>query len=142
MKRGINRQVQAKEAAAQEEKGTANVNVAASLTAYDVRNLIANAIKDMEDFGFLQYESDHPMVQQQNKIETLHPDRLYLDTALSFNQAFADKHLDEVKRVVVALRGKYNAGVSHANEKVWCGDLFNMWLVCNCIADLLSVPQL
>ena len=68
------------------------------------------------------------MVHQQNKIETLHPDCLYLDTASSFNEAFDDKHLDEVKRVVVAQRVKFNAEVSHANKKGSYGDLFNMWL--------------
>ena len=47
-----------------------------------------------------------------------------------------------MKRVVFFLRGKFNVGVSHANEKGWYGDLFNMWLVRNGIADLLSVPQL
>ena len=32
--------------------------------------------------------------------------------------------------------------VSHANEKGWYGVLFNMWIVRNGIANLLSVPQL
>ena len=32
--------------------------------------------------------------------------------------------------------------MSHANEKGWYGDLFNMCLVRNGIANLLSVPQL
>ena len=32
--------------------------------------------------------------------------------------------------------------MSHANEKGWHGELFNMWLVNNGIANLLSVPQL
>ena len=41
---GINRQVQAKKAAAQEEKGTKNVNVAAGPTKDEVRTLIADAI--------------------------------------------------------------------------------------------------
>ena len=82
------------------------------------------------------------MVKQQKERETLYPDRLYLHTALSLNQAFVDKHLDEVKRVLVDLRGKCDTGVSHANEKGWYGDLLNTWLVCNGISNLLYVPQL
>ena len=46
-----------------------------------------------------------------------------------------------MKRVVVALRGKCNTGVSHANEKGWYGDLFNMCLVRNGIANLRSVTK-
>ena len=63
MKRGINRQVQAKEAAVQEGKGTANVNVAAGPTSDEVRTLIADAIEEMEGVGFLQSASNHLMVQ-------------------------------------------------------------------------------
>ena len=40
------------------------------------------------------------------------------------------------------MRGKCNAGVSHSKKKGWYGDLFNMWLVRNGIADLFSVTQL
>ena len=47
MRRGINRQVQAKEEAEKEEKGTANVNVAAGPTEDEVRTLIFNTIKEM-----------------------------------------------------------------------------------------------
>ena len=68
MTRGINRKVQTKEAAAQEEKGTANVNVAAGPTADEVRTLIADAIKYIEGVGFLQSASDHTMFQQEKKI--------------------------------------------------------------------------
>ena len=57
------------------------------------------------------------MVQQQKERETLHHNRLYLHMALSLNQAFVDKQLDELKRVVVDLNGKCNAEVSHAKEK-------------------------
>ena len=46
-KHSINRQVQAKEAAAQEENGIANMNVSAGPTADEVRKLIVDAIKDM-----------------------------------------------------------------------------------------------
>ena len=46
MRRGINKQVQAKEAAEQEEKGTAKVNVAAGPTEDEVRTLIADAIEE------------------------------------------------------------------------------------------------
>ena len=82
------------------------------------------------------------MVQKQRDSETLHPDCLYLDTTSSFNQAFVYQHLDEVKRVVVSLRVNCNTGVSRANEKGCYGDIFNMLLVRNGIAKLLSVPQL
>ena len=47
MRRGINRQVQAKEEAEKEEKGTSNVNVAAGLTEDEVRPLIFDTIKEM-----------------------------------------------------------------------------------------------
>ena len=62
-RRGINMQVQAKEAATQEEKGTENVNVAAGPTADEVRTIIADAIEDVEGVGFLKSARDHPMVQ-------------------------------------------------------------------------------
>ena len=65
MRRGINRQVQANEAAAQEEHGTENVNVAAGPTTDEVRTLIADPIEEMEGVRLLQSASDHPMVQQQ-----------------------------------------------------------------------------
>ena len=118
------------------------MNVAAGLTTDEVRTLISDAIEEMEGVGFLQSASDHPMFQQQKERETLHTDLLYLDTASSFNQAFVGKHMDEVKMAVFDLRGKCNSGVSHANNKGWYGDLFNMWLVRNGIANLLSVHQL
>ena len=85
MRRIINRQVQSKVAAAQDEKGTENVNVASGPNAYEVKTLISNTIKEKEGVGFLQSASDHPMVQQQKERETLHPDCLYLDMASSFN---------------------------------------------------------
>ena len=100
------------------------MNVAAGLTTDEVRTLISDAIEEMEGVGFLQSASDHPMFQQQKERETLHTDLLYLDTASSFNHAFDDNHLDELKRFFVALRGKCNAGLSHANEKGWYGDSF------------------
>ena len=59
--------MQAKEAAAQEEKGTTKVNIAAGPTADEFRTLIADAIEEMEGVGFLQSASDHPMVQQQKE---------------------------------------------------------------------------
>ena len=46
------------------------------------------------------------MAKQQKERETLHHNRLYLHMALSLNQAFVDKQLDELKRVVVDLHGK------------------------------------
>ena len=67
MRRIINRQVQSKVAAAQDEKGTENVNVASGPNAYEVRTLISNTIEEKEGVGFLQSASDHPMVQQQKE---------------------------------------------------------------------------
>ena len=64
MRRVINSQVQENEAAAQEEKGTENVNVAAGPTAHEVRTLIVDAIKEREGVKLLQSASDHPMVQK------------------------------------------------------------------------------
>ena len=85
MRRIINRQVQSKVAVAQDEKGTENVNVASGPNAYEVKTLISNTIKEKEGVWFLQSASDHPMFQHQKERDTLHPDRLYLDMASSFN---------------------------------------------------------
>ncbi len=53
---------------------------------------------------------------------------------------FEDKHLNNVKEVVVTLHSKCNAGVIFSNEKGVLLDMFSMWLVQNGITNLLSVP--
>ena len=55
---------------------------------------------------------------------------------------FTYKHLWDVEKVAIRLRGECNAGATHSNEKVWFKDLFYMWLVRNGIASLLSLPHL
>ena len=51
-------------------------------------------------------------------------------------------HLDNIKRVSTILHGSCNAGTTFSNEKGWYKGLFQMWLVRNCITNLLSLPQL
>ena len=74
--------------------------------------------------------------------ETLSEDRLYLDTCSSFHMCFNAKHLAEVTRLMVQLKGDCNAGTTRSREKGWLAGLFHMWLVKNGIANVLSVGQL
>ena len=69
---------------------------------------------------------------------TLDPNKLYLDSTSSFHQMFIDKHLEDIKQVEVVRRGYCNAGTSYSDEKGVYLDLFEMWLVKNGIANLLS----
>ena len=66
---------------------------------------------------------------------------MYLDSTSSFHQMFTDKHLLDVEKVAIRLRGECNAGTTHSNEKGWFKDIFYMWLVCNGIEKLLSLPR-
>ncbi len=60
----------------------------------------------------------------------------------SFHQVFTEEHLDNLWLAGATLRADCNAGTNFATEKGWYRDLFNLWLVCNGIANLLSLTQL
>ncbi len=51
-------------------------------------------------------------------------------------------HLENVHKVVVTLCGKCNAGKVFSNKQGFLLDMFNMWLVKNWIANLLSLSAL
>ena len=51
-------------------------------------------------------------------------------------------YMTDVRQVDVSLRGKYNGGESHSDEKGCVLDMFCMWLMCSGIANLLSLPTL
>jgi hypothetical protein len=74
--------------------------------------------------------------------KTLDPKRLYLDSTLSFHQVFMDEHLDNLWLAGATLCADCNAGTNFATKKGWYCNLFDLWLVCNGIANLLSIPQL
>ncbi len=85
---------------------------------------------DFEDgLACIQAKEDNAQVKQQQRRETLKPSYLYLDSMLSFNQMFVDKHLNDVKEVGVTLCGKCNAGTIFSKEKGMLLDMFSMWLV-------------
>ena len=92
------------------------------------------------EFAFLQKHSDSPQMAHARR--TLDPNKLYLDSTSSFHQMFTDEHLADIKQVEVVLRGHCNAGTSFSDEKGIYLDLFEMWLVKNGIANLLSLPRL
>ena len=81
------------------------------------------------------------MVKERER-QTQNEDFMYLDSTSSFHRIFTDKHLLDVEKVAIRLRGECNAGTTHSNEKGWFKDLFHMWLVRNGIANLLSLPRL
>ncbi len=61
---------------------------------------------------------------------------------LSFHQVFTEEHLDNLRLAGATLRADCNTGTNFATKKGWYRDLFNLWLVHNSIANLLSLPQL
>ena len=72
---------------------------------------------------------------------TLDSHKMYLDSCATYHSAFVKWMLDYVKTVTTVLQGNCNAGVSTSNEKGFYG-LWNFWLNEQCIANLLSIPQL
>ncbi len=96
--------------------------------------------KEFEGIGFLQNESSNPRVVATRK--TLDPQQLYLDSTSSFHQVFTEEHLDNLRLAGTTLRADCNAGTNFATKKGWYRNLFNLWLVRNSIANLLSLPQL
>jgi hypothetical protein len=96
--------------------------------------------KEFKGIGFLQNKSVNPRIVAMGK--TLDPRELYPDSTSSFHQVFTKEHLDNLRLASGALRGSCNAGTNFATKKCWYHDLFNLWLVCNGITNLLSLPQL
>jgi hypothetical protein len=96
--------------------------------------------KEFEGIGFLQNESSNPRVVATRK--TPDPQQLYLDSTSSFHQVFTEEHLDNLWLAGATLRTNCNAGTNFATKEGWYHDLFNLWLVHNGIANLLSLPQL
>jgi hypothetical protein len=90
--------------------------------------------------GFPQNESSNPRIIAMRK--TLDPQRLYLDSTSSFHQVFTDEHLDNLQLAGDTLCADRNAGTNFATKKGWYCNLFDLWLVRNEIANLLSLPQL
>ncbi len=99
------------------------------------------SVGDVEFKGirFLQNESTNPRVIGTPK--TLDPQRLYLDSTSSFHQVFTEEHLDNLRLAGATLCANCNAGTNFATKKGWYRNLFDLWLVHNGIANLLSLPQ-
>ena len=74
--------------------------------------------------------------------DTLKSTYLYLDLMSSFYQVFSEKYLEKMKQVGVTLHGKCNTGTVYSNKKDKLLDIFSMWLICNVIPNLLSIPCL
>jgi hypothetical protein len=96
--------------------------------------------KEFEGIEFLQNGSSNPRAVATRK--TLDPQRLYLDSTSSFHQVFTEEHLDNLRLAGATLRANCNASTHFATKKGWYRDLFDLWLVRNGIANLLSLPQL
>jgi hypothetical protein len=98
---------------------------------------------DNLNFAFMQNEQeDGPMLNDQQACKTLKPSYIYLDSTSSFHQMFRAKYMTDVHQVDIALQGKCNGGKSHSDEKGCVLNMFCMWLVCNSIVNLLSLPTL
>jgi hypothetical protein len=95
---------------------------------------------EFEGIGFLQNESTNTRVVATRN--TLDPHQLYLNSTSSFHQVFTEEHLDNLRLAGATLRADCNAGTNFATEKGWYSNLFDLWLVRNGIANLLSLPQL
>ena len=97
----------------------------------------------MEDgFVFLESKSNDPSLHDQVERKQINPDHLCLDSTSYFHQMFDPSHLDVVKKVSTILRGSCNASTNFSYDEGWYKGLLHMWLVCNGIANLLSLPQL
>ena len=95
---------------------------------------------EFKGIGFLQNESTNPHVIATRN--TLDPHQLYLDSTSSFHQVFMEEHLDNLCLAGATLHANCKAGTNFATKKGWYRNLFDLWLVRNGIANLLSLPQL
>jgi hypothetical protein len=95
---------------------------------------------EFQGIGFLQNESTNPRVIATPK--TLDPQWLYLNSTSSFHQVFTEEHLDNLCLAGATLCADCNTGTNFATKKGWYCNLFDLWLVHNGIANLLSLPQL
>jgi hypothetical protein len=96
--------------------------------------------EELKGIYFLQNESVNPHVFAM--CETLDPCQLYLNSTSSFHHVFTEEHLDNLWLAGATLRADCNASTNFATKKGWYHNLFDLWLVCNCFANLLSLPQL
>ena len=94
-----------------------------------------------EDFAFIQPRSTHPMVSEARTL--LSKGKMYLDTTSTFHQICHEELLDSgAHKVSTKLRAHCNAGTTYSDEQGRLLGLFDVWLVRNGIANILSVPQL
>jgi hypothetical protein len=61
---------------------------------------------------------------------------------LSFHQVFTVENLDKLRFAGAIFCADCNVGTNFTTKKGWYCNLFDLWLVRNGIADLLSFPQL
>ena len=67
--------------------------------------------------------------------------KLYLDSCATYHSVFAEWYLKNIQEVELHLKGHCNIGVTTCKEQGYYG-VFKMWVNCNGIANLLSIPQL
>jgi len=109
----------------------------AAATAYDNLREAKEA-----GFEFLQKELSHHLVVEARNTIAYAYNKLNLGACLSFCQIFTAMHLDEINKVSTTLRGRCNTGTATSDEKSMYLSLFEIWLIHNGIANLLSVAQL
>ena len=68
-----------------------------------------------EAFSFLQNYYDNPCMVKKRERRTLNEEFMYLDSTSSFYQMFTDKHLLDVEKVAIRLRGECNASTTNSN---------------------------
>ena len=71
----------------------------------------------------------------------MYPNKVYLDSAVTYHSMFVTWCLKNIRRVNTVLRGNCNAGVNTSTIKGMLG-LFDMWINEKGISKLLSIPQL
>ena len=67
--------------------------------------------------------------------------KLHLVSCATYYLVFTEWYLKNIQEVEVNLKGHCNAGVTTNKEQGYYG-VFKIWLKCNSIANLLSIPQL
>ncbi len=61
---------------------------------------------------------------------------------IELHQVFKEEHLDSLQLAGATLRTNCNAGTNFTTKKGLYRNLLDLWLVCNGITNLLSLPQL